>query len=606
MSHKEYLRVKATTPYYNFVRKFAFPSLTEMLLALLIVDVVGCGLAYCSHLASLASIVEGVKVGMFVFALPSIVAVFTIHVLALRSDPLFNLRRCFALSLFSSVIWIGLMIVGTFAGKVFHSVTFPSDPFYLGIFLIAPFRAISLLSMSSTSTISKSLSTALEPLLCIISASIVLQLSCFESILAFSVSMTIGFTYAGMTILYLEREGFKKIGTSPLNMFRGFLLDWLDRRSDLLEQQLEKISSQQSLKTTLLGFGEKGRGCADSIIVVSNFHPGPFLNVGSSALPHLIQEALGKHKNAIVGVPHGISGHEMNLVSQEENRKVIREIMQMSEFSSFRSDASRFVRVNSGNATASCQVFGECALVTITLSPHDMEDIPLKLGIELASSGRRFFKYVALVDAHNSIEHAKVLDEKDKRDIVRSASQALEMAGREPSFPFKFGVARFDLNEFTPAQGIGLGGLVAIVVNVAGQLSGYLIIDGNNMKTGLREKILNVAGELGIESGEIMTTDTHVVNGMVSAKLGYHPVGDAIDEDVLMEKVTAVFSKAKENLRESETSSVSLETQVKTLGLSLFKNMTEFIYRTSRLVALSTIPTVLISVMAFALVTIGL
>ncbi len=606
MSYKDYLRVKATTPYYNFVRKFAFPTLSEILFALLTVDVVGCALAFYSHLASSASVVEGVKVGMLVFALPSIVAVSTIHVLALRSDPLFNLRRCFALSLFSSWIWIGLMIVGTFAGKVFHSFTFPSDPFYLGIFLVAPFRAISLFSMSSTSTISKSFSVALEPLLCVTSASIVLQLSTVESVLAFLVSMAISFTYVGMTISYLEKQGLKKIGTSPLDMFRGFLLDWLDRRCDLLERQLEKISSEQSLKTTLLGFRQKGSRCAESIMVVSNFHPGPFLNVGSSALPQLIQEALGKDKNAIVGVPHGISGHEMNLVSQEENRKVIREITHLSEFSSFQSNATRLVRVNSGNATASCQVFGECALVTITLSPKDMEDIPLKLGIELASSGRRFFKRVALVDAHNSIKHAKVLDEKDERDIVKSASQALEMADREPSFPFKVGVARIDLNEFTPAQGIGPGGLVAIVVNVAGQLSGYLIIDGNNMKAGLREKLLNVVKELGIESGEIMTTDTHVVNGIVSAKLGYHPVGDAIDESILMEKVTAVFSKAKENLQDSETSSVSLETQVKTLGLSLFKNMTEFIYRASKLVALSTIPTVLISVIAFVIITIRL
>jgi predicted neutral ceramidase superfamily lipid hydrolase len=90
----------------------------------------------------------------------------------------------------------------------------------------------------------------------------------------------------------------------------------------------------------------------------------------------------------------------------------------------------------------------------------------------------------------------------------------------------------------------------------------------------------------------------------VSAKLGYHPVGEAVDESILMRKVITVFSEAKKNLEDGEASCVSFQTRVRALGLGLFKNMTEFIYRTSKLVALSMIPTMLIAVLVFILMLI--
>jgi len=604
MSDKDYLRIKATTPYYNFIRKFAFPTLQEIILALLLIDTIGSILAYYAYSPSFGGVATGFTVGLLIFAAPSTISALLIHGLTLRRDPLFNLRRCFALSLFSSIIWIGLMVIGAFASRIFHNFTFPGDAFYLGMFVVAPFRAISIFSMSSTGYASKSFSAAFEPFLCLVSACLIFQLSIVEGVLTFVTSTFISFVYTTLIISYIEGRGLKKIGTSPLNMFRGFLLDWLDRSSDVLERQLEKVSSEQGLNTTVLGFRQKGTETSSGILVVSNFHPGPFLNVGSSVLPQVIQESLEREMNTVVAVPHGISGHEMNLVSQEQNQKVLKGITGVANFSNFEPRATRLVRVNSGNATASCQVFGNCSLVTITLSPNDMEDIPLNVGVELTSMGRRLFRDTALIDAHNSIKRATILDEEDQRDIVKSAKGAMERAAGEPTASFRFGAAKVVLNEFTPEQGIGPGGLVAFVVEVAGQLSGYLVVDGNNMKTGLRERILQAIKKLDIEDGEVMTTDTHVVNGIVPAKLGYHPVGEAVDENVFMKKVTTVFSEAKRNLEDGESSSVSFETRVKTLGIGLFKNMTELIYYTSKLVAFSMIPTILISAIIFTLILI--
>jgi putative membrane protein len=317
-----------------------------------------------------------------------------------------------------------------------------------------------------------------------------------------------------------------------------------------------------------------------------------------------MQDSLAKETNAVVGVPHGISGHEMNLVSQDENQKVIKEVLKARSQQDFQSMATKFVRATVGNATASCQVFGECSLVTVTLSPNDMEDIPLEVGSRLADTARKFFKETALIDAHNSIKNTKIIDDRDKSDIVDSAEEAIEKACRESRSQFSFGAARISLDEFTQEQGVGSGGLVALVVKVGDQMSAYLIIDGNNMKAGLRERILHVMYEMGIKCGEVMTTDTHVVNGITSARLGYHPVGDAIDNDILINKMRSAISDAEKNLHEGEVSSNSIETRVRTLGSALFKNMSELIHYTSRLVAFSIVPAILISIVVFILIII--
>ena len=604
MTEKHYLRIKAATPYYNFVRKIAFPSLKQTVLAILLVDLVGSILVFYLYSGSLLGLPAALMMGLLVLAFPSIISDPVVDRFALRRDPVFNLRRCFALSLFSSVVLIGGLVIGALAGKMFHTFAFPGDAFYLGVFIAAPFRCVTIFSMSSADRISKAFSAVFEPFLSLISVSLLFQLSVEKSSLVFVASFLISFAYAALILTYLEKMGMGRIGISPTQLFRGFLSSMLDKKSELIERQLEKISSEQDLNTTVLEFRQKGSQSNSAILVVSNFHPGPFLNVGSSILPQVMQDSLAEETNAIIGVPHGISGHEMNLVSQVENQKVVEEVLKATGLQDFQSIATKLVRVSSGNATASCQVFGECSLVTITLSPNDMEDIPLDVGSQLTFTGIKFFRETALIDAHNSIKNAKILDDKDESDIVDSTEKALEKASREPRSPFSFGVARVSLDEFTCEQGIGPGGLVALVVKVAEQISAYLIVDGNNMKSGLRERILQAMVEMGIQCGEVMTTDTHVVNGITSARLGYHPVGEAIDDDAFMKKIKSVISEAKKNLCEGEISSNSIKTRVKTLGSALFKNMAELIHYISRLVVFSIIPTIIISVIVFVLIMI--
>ncbi|MDH5687400.1 MAG: DUF2070 family protein, partial [Candidatus Bathyarchaeota archaeon] len=102
--------------------------------------------------------------------------------------------------------------------------------------------------------------------------------------------------------------------------------------------------------------------------------------------------------------------------------------------------------------------------------------------------------------------------------------------------------------------GIGPGGISVTLVKVGDQRVGYVTIDGNNMVSGLREEILTGLKAMGLDDGEILTTDTHVVNGVVKVDRGYHPVGEAIDREKLIRYIETAALDAIERLDAAESS----------------------------------------------------
>ena len=79
---------------------------------------------------------------------------------------------------------------------------------------------------------------------------------------------------------------------------------------------------------------------------------------------------------------------------------------------------------------------------------------------------------------------------------------------------------------------MGTGGITAIVVQVEKQKTAYVVIDGNNMISGLREKILAALTSVGFGESEVFTTDTHAVSAIVTGRRGYHPVGEVMSHEI--------------------------------------------------------------------------
>jgi putative membrane protein len=130
---------------------------------------------------------------------------------------------------------------------------------------------------------------------------------------------------------------------------------------------------------------------------------------------------------------------------------------------------------------------------------------------------------------------------------------SLERAKRMKRSDFEVGVARV-LTGFSCRDGIGPGGICALTIRADDQTSVYVTIDANNMVSGLRDRVLKALKELGIEEGEILTTDTHLVNAVIMNRRGYHPLGEAIPQEKVISDIKRTVEKA---LRRMKSASVT-------------------------------------------------
>jgi len=188
------------------------------------------------------------------------------------------------------------------------------------------------------------------------------------------------------------------------------------------------------------------------------------------------------------------------------------------------------------------------------LAPRTTEDLPKELDSVIAEEAeKRGLSSSVVVNAHNSIDGAN-----NPQEMVRVFKQAamtsLEEALVHRRSAFQVGGASIVPEEFSVKDGMGPGGISVVVTKVSDQKAAYITIDGNNMVSGLREKILSTLGEMGIVEGEVLTTDTHVVNGVVMTERGYHPIGEAMDQAKLIDYIRKAVLKALDNLEPAEAS----------------------------------------------------
>lgn len=597
MEDEDYVKIKKTTPYYNLLKTIGFPSLKKIVAGLFLISSLGGWASF--HLAGQDFAIEGAIIGLLGLALPSLVSDAVISKTLFRNEPVFKVRRLLSFSLFSSVIWVVCLLLGIFIDSISSSFIFPSDPIFVWLFLILPLRFLVLYSIATPPFSNRLISSMFTPSMCMVVLVISLSLSPLKATVSFVAAACIGYLYTIWLIRVIEKMGLKRIGVSPVLMFKGILKTLLEKDSREFESVLDNLSVERYLDIVTLGFVKPKGETLKSGIVVSNFHPGPFLNVGSSRLPKKIMDSVKEDLGVAVAVPHGVSGHEMNLVSQLENEKVVHNILDMLNAKGHSNTASILSSVRYKAAHSTCQIFGSCPLITLTLSPNDMEDIPLQTGFEIQEYIRRYYNYAAVIDTHNCISKITVLNEKDLNSLKESVFKALGKAVEQVKNPLKLGVAEIVFDEYGPEQGIGSGGGIVQIFEVASQKSAYITFDANNMLKGLRDRILKVAADVGISETEVMTTDTHEVNGLVPAKLGYHPLGEKVDVNNLLEKTRSSIEKAVNDLEDVDIFHNHRRIKVKVLGLKLFKELTSLGYKMARIIALSLFPILAGSIFIF-------
>lgn len=602
----ERYRIHISRAIGHYSSLFTIPSYRVLIPSTVLVSVGGSITAFVISLRSWEAIYVGLIFGLRVLVLPTLLADIITWMAVARGDPIFNLRRCMGLSLFVCTSWV----VVTNIGSLFQATLNPFQTLALAsVFSVSQavsLRFFVLASISFLSPLRVLLSTLIQPSLCFMSAVSYwglwlpyILLNAFIST-ALLLMATQAFTHL------IDRHGEKAVGVGAISLLRGFLSNWIAGLTVPLEDYFEEMGTQADIPVALLAF--RGEQSHLALLVVPSFHPGPFKNLGSSSLPYTIQQALEERVGGVVAVPHGTSGHELDLTSQAQCDKVLREVLKLADFQDFSSRATRMVRRGRDSAKATCQIFGKCTLVTASCSPRSSEDIPQGVGLGIAEAGERLGAgEVVVVDAHNSIGSAgevPMFSEEELRGLHSVAEEAIKSGLDEETMPLKVGASKVVPPEFSLEEGMGPGGIVAIVVVVGGQTVAYVVVDGNNMVSGLRERILESLRGLGIEDGEVMTTDTHAVNALTLTERGYHPVGEAIDQEKLISHIREAVAQAMADVHEAEVAwrtgvvrGVRTIGEEKILGLSALVDSSLRLAR--RLAPLIYIPTLFMAVLLF-------
>ena len=581
--------VGGTVGAFNFIRRVGFPSTPEVLSVFLT-------LALLASILALPLAGVGLQAALFfpliAVVIPALIGEALNSATILHGEKVLDFRRLIGLEILSWFLLVAALPLGAIVGTAVSNTTLWADGFFAVLVFSLPIRFLTIASISSMPSWKKFSASALPPILSIISFSIITLTTGLTNVTgalvirgttAFILGIVLSAVGVSRILRDVERSGTPEVRDSPLTLFRVFLQHWLRSDPEPLESRLGTLGAQGMIEGSILAFS--GMKASVGCVVVSNFHPGPYRDLGSAGLPSRLKSSLEKSVGGIAQVPHGVSNHQLNVVSQKDVQRVVEKVVAEYPGSTPIHDSSVMIRSTVDEAKASGQVFGNVAFLTLTLSPTDMEDLPSEVSREIEREAQSRCLTAIIADAHNSMSNQTSITSDQARKLVEASVKVLDQLALARKSPFRAGSAADSLAEFRLEDGIGPGGLSSLVVRNGNQIVAYLTIDGNNMRTGVREAILKDLETVGVADGEIMTTDTHLVTGLVRSALGYYPVGAHLDIGLLTQKVRETVQRAMATMEESTAGFSRFAIEVRVLGSETFQTITSFVGRIARRVA---------------------
>lgn len=334
-------------------------------------------------------------------------------------------------------------------------------------------------------------------------------------------------------------RAFRIRGLEFLNAFIAHLTDG----SKNMEEFFRTIGVEAFVPQVSIFFKRAGK--RDLILTIPNVHPGPMGEIGGGNLPAILKDKFSEE----VMVTHGCATHDFNLVSESEIDRIVTAIDRTRSNLEYSPLAAPSWRIVVGSVSLLSQRIGDALLMVSTRSPEKTEDLDFCIGHAIMCEGHRVCRHIGFIDAHNRMGDeidAILPGTRTAHEYFTAASGAMDRWEQVPLSGLKAGYAHLPL-PFSRFEGIGDIGLQVLVCEVAGQRTAYVLIDGNNMVSGVREQIRDAV--LGIvDEAEIMTTDTHVVNTIS----GKNPVGLRAPPDQLTAFVCNAVREAVRDLSDAE------------------------------------------------------
>jgi len=576
-------------------------SLLSMIFVSFVIGAVGFLVDPTSGASILDDIIDGGTSGVIIFGFGSIMA-------GAVTQPWVNslggrrmkMKQSMFLAFFSMVMFSIIYLLGCISSTLLGKDLIINFIIFASAFIFA-FRLLVIWGTSNIGFLNSMVIAAVQPALIISMDIVIVFLSLtttnigYFSIVAFLVKAVIASAILVLAVysfvLVVESPMRRNLGVGSLE-FLSLFLSHITEDSPALEGLFEEIGEPIDTIVGVLAFrkGSKLKG----LFLSPSVHPGPIGSIGGGNMPTLLAEKF----NTFTMVAHGPSTHDFNPVSSKEIGKIEKAVRDALEEMEYVEYASRFYRLENDNAKIGVQFFGEDLLLLATMAPRGFDDIDFGVGLSLINLAktRCNSRNVILVDCHNSFkgESSRVMPGNSEVFDLMDALEGLKCPSKMERL--RVGCAFNGLDGLSKEDGVGQGGLKVLVVEVGDQKTAYILLDSNNMVQGFREEILESIEALGIDEGEVMTTDTHYVNTFSG---GHNPVGGKKREKIIKAIVECVES-AVDDLEPVEVACASARIRnLNTLGPT---NSTELVSTISSIVAVSRILAPIIFLIALVLV----
>ena len=548
----EKAKVKETVRLYSKV--WQLPSYRQIILRMVLMVFLG---------SAILSMVKDLLLSTFVCYLvilgtPVFVGSGLLYIIATDDNSPLDGRRTGGLVHFGFIFWIVLSIIGGLIdaaiGTSFYEVRFS----ILGVALAYLAFAFLVNGLSDHHPVRNSIAAIMPPTLWILSMLFIAPqstaLPLFPTLWYIPVMSSL--TIATLVVHYIYRAvsvPFERdLGINGPQLLRAFGHDYLADNPAPLEKILTRIATTQDVPVEIILFKDDQGPVACGVI--EYVHPGPFRDIGSSGLPSTIIEHIKEKHGIPAFVMHGSCTHQQNLTSKEDYPIVLDEIDRLIEETEVHDEISGPHWSDGGKYKVWTIFVGNDVMTISTSAPEFTDDISLDVGFDVANMIRDRLPQVggvAVVDAHNCIDESAisiVQGDPEAGEYVGTVSGAVFSTINEPKSRLQFGLHQVFPDNISQKEGIGPGGVIAVVLKQDDSEMVLISIDGNNMEPGFREKIQSLLKSQGFDNVEAITTDTHVVNAISLSSKGYPPIGRNKSDETLEHIITASV-KARERIQ---------------------------------------------------------
>jgi putative membrane protein len=496
----------------------------------------------------------------------------------LKGTSLSKLSKIFHVSAFSYLIWLLTLIIGLLFPNLISNDGDPAaNSSYLleGLLFVTAFRICMFKSVFGATIVRAILVGLVAPFTILFFFT---PLQFIPEVYSNPLAIGYGLVIVGLGILWVfmaDRAGRPEI-RSTFEVLQAFLAAWTEKDGSKFERIAEEKADEKPVSTFMMKFSlDKTNGYS---LVIPEVHPGPFLSVGGSNLPYVLYNAFSGRAMVL----HGVSDHALNIPSKEVLERYLTSLKSARKLSSH-SRCSRPVRVEDGHCSVTGIRFDGVCMLILSMSPKGMEDVPYSVLSQLNHYSKKVgFDSLLLIDSHNAMGVS--LDAQQTDRLRKTAERCVDKLVAEVEYPFRAGYANIKNIHVGAAfqDDLGESGLAVLALCIDKKWNLLAWADSNNMKNGLREKLLKKLTSQEHLMVEICTSDTHSTSGK-RTRNGYFALGELSKEDSIVEAFQALAHRAMESAESSSLELYSAISSIKVMGTKQLDDYSSALDRSMRL-----------------------